>query len=416
MFKRQLPEYLQFNQKQGQYLKGFQITALSPGPLLHDLNAFLDLIQMERIEVSATHRLALKALPKINEQMHMPIETGLKRPQQKSYPTIMALYLLLRASALVTVDASRKKPTLRINEAVYTQWQTLNPTEQFGTLLEAWLLRGNAEIIGERDVAFRGMSFVLVQLTHLYRQIPDEGLTFDDGVEVNSNFLGFTDLDSFGVGIELGLFDVATASPEPGKNWRITHIKRTQFGAALLATLVHQIENNPELNLAPLYAEETEGLFHRLMQPYFPNWQKTPQLPETEFREGTFTFKVSLGSTWHRIEIGASLTLDEFAMTILEAVNFDNDHLYEFIYRDHFGARVRALHPYMDEGPATTEVRVGDVPLDVGQSMTFVFDFGDYWEFSIVLEKHDAERTIKTSNVIDSKGEPPDQYPDSDWF
>jgi len=63
-------------------------------------------------------------------------------------------------------------------------------------------------------------------------------------------------------------------------------------------------------------------------------------------------------------------------------VDFDADHLYEFIYVDRLGATQAVGHPSCEEGPFTDQVRVGELPLQPGQSMRFVFDFGDNWQFS----------------------------------
>ena len=60
---------------------------------------------------------------------------------------------------------------------------------------------------------------------------------------------------------------------------------------------------------------------------------------------GTFVFKVTLNDIWRRIAISAGATLDSLAAAILHSVRFDFDHLYEFVYRDPFGATVRAEHP-----------------------------------------------------------------------
>ena len=78
----------------------------------------------------------------------------------------------------------------------------------------------------------------------------------------------------------------------------------------------------------------------------------------------------------------------------------------------------RIVHPYMDEGPFTDEVLVGDIPLSIGQSMTYVFDFGDSWTFDLVLEQVDPEKTTTSASILESHGEPPEQYPtwDDDYY
>ncbi len=76
------------------------------------------------------------------------------------------------------------------------------------------------------------------------------------------------------------------------------------------------------------------------------------------------------------------------------------------------GLEKHVYHPYMDEGPWTSEVRVGDVPLQVGQMMDYNFDFGDNWHFNVVLERIDPpDPALTEPTILESHGEPPDQYP-----
>ena len=153
-----------------------------------------------------------------------------------------------------------------------------------------------------------------------------------------------------------------------------------------------------------------------MLQPFFPEWQNNLSVSKQKFRGGAHIFKVSLGRIWRQIAIPANLTLDILAWAILESVDFDNDHLYTFSYRNRFGLRRRIHHPYMDEGPWTSEVLVGDVPIYVGQTMTYLFDFGDNWEFDVTLEKVDPSLEIEGPVVFESHGEPPEQYPVwDDW-
>jgi hypothetical protein len=71
-------------------------------------------------------------------------------------------------------------------------------------------------------------------------------------------------------------------------------------------------------------------------------------------------------------------TVHDLVECILDAVNFDDDHLYELIYRDHLGRTLKACHPEIEEGPSADEIRIGEMPLAPGASMKLVYDFGDY--------------------------------------
>jgi hypothetical protein len=57
---------------------------------------------------------------------------------------------------------------------------------------------------------------------------------------------------------------------------------------------------------------------------------------------------------------------------------------------------------------------VGDVPLRVGQKMTYLYDFGDCWEFEVTLEQVDQDTTVKKLRVLEMHGNPPEQYPNWD--
>jgi hypothetical protein len=83
--------------------------------------------------------------------MSIPLDVKLKRPQQKSFPRINALYLLLRASGLTQIALEKKEMKLLLDNKALTDWASLNPTERYFALFHAWWLRGSAEIIGERD-------------------------------------------------------------------------------------------------------------------------------------------------------------------------------------------------------------------------------------------------------------------------
>jgi hypothetical protein len=72
-------------------------------------------------------------------------------------------------------------------------------------------------------------------------------------------------------------------------------------------------------------------------------------------------------------------------------------------------------HPALDEPPLTSEVRIGEVPLRLGASMTSLYDCGDRWEFDVRLERIDpVDRTMRKARILDSYGEAPEQYPGAD--
>jgi hypothetical protein len=159
------------------------------------------------------------------------------------------------------------------------------------------------------------------------------------------------------------------------------------------------------------------GHLQAVLQPYFPDYREVLILSWPEEREGTFVFKVTLPDVWRVIAIGHDATLDDLADAILDSVKFDRDHLYQFTYHDRFGRKTNVAHPACDEDLFTDEVTVGEVPLAIGQSMRFWFDFGDDWFFDVKLERVEPPGAVKGKlpRVLEKHGKAPQQYPNSDW-
>jgi len=80
-----------------------------PGTLLKDFSTLLDFIGSTGIPVSGkNHLIAIKLLQQLNQLLSNPLDVRLKRPQQKSFPHINGLYLLLRASGLTQIAFEKK--------------------------------------------------------------------------------------------------------------------------------------------------------------------------------------------------------------------------------------------------------------------------------------------------------------------
>lgn len=385
-----------------------------PGTVLRDFNALLSFIEEERgIRVTDKLRLLpLRALPEINARMVHPLRLGLQRPQQKSFPHIHGLYLLARASGLTRVREDGERPRLVVDEEVHRVWTDLNPTERYCTLLETWLLRAKPEMIGERK---RG-SFLALEassdcLTFLNR-VPDDGLAVagSDAEDWLRYWPGWHNLGLFDL---FGLVSVQDRPSEPGEGWHIERIEHEPFGDAMM-TLLHveffgdfdNIMASSDMDRIPL------GTLQPVLQPYFPEWERNLTVPEWTFQEGTHVFRVSLGDIWWcRIAMPATATLETLVTAVLNLIEFTHDHLYRFSYRNRFGAFDHINHPYMDDGPWADDVRIGDLPLEVGQAMTYLYDFGDQWEFTVTLERTDpADPSLEAPVTLEEGGDPPEQY------
>ncbi|MDX1928540.1 MAG: hypothetical protein SFV81_18565 [Pirellulaceae bacterium] len=80
--------------------------------------------------------------------------------------------------------------------------------------------------------------------------------------------------------------------------------------------------------------------------------------------------------------------------------------------RDTAGRCIEIAGPHLDDADYfAEELRVGDVPLQIGESMTFHYDFGDDWRFKVTLESVDETNSgkMKTPKVTEKSGAAPKQ-------
>ncbi|MEA5450661.1 hypothetical protein VB780_18930 [Leptolyngbya sp. CCNP1308] len=152
-------------------------------------------------------------------------------------------------------------------------------------------------------------------------------------------------------------------------------------------------------------------------------------LSSTEFRPERHIFKVSLGKAWRRVAVVGEATLDDLSGLILESIEFDDhDYLHKFTFKTSAGRVMEVTHPYAYGDLSTDEVKVGSLPLQVGDTIDYLPDLGDCWEIQLVLDGIEPETSKgfqKTKiakrkkpkvlgEILEAYGEAPEQYPDED--
>jgi len=202
------------------------ITETSPGTILQEFQTFLNLLKDEGIEVSGKHSLfPLKHLAALNAQLTEPTQLDLKRPVQKSYPALNGIYLLLRTTGLAVVISEKRKQKLVLDEATYQLWNQLNVTEQYFTLLEAWLVHASDETIGERD-----------QFPTLFHCIRFWQMLNEDEIQLTKELEGYFAFRYTPGWHNLALFDlfglmrVEQGKPEKGKVGGCSVLKKPLMG------------------------------------------------------------------------------------------------------------------------------------------------------------------------------------------
>ncbi|WP_416666482.1 IS1096 element passenger TnpR family protein [Egbenema bharatensis] len=383
-----------------------QITETEPGPILKDFQTILEFVG-EGIPVSGVnHLFPLKALPELNERLSTPIPLDLKRPQMKSYPTIQGLYLLVRSTGLAQITAKGKKPYMVLNPEALQSWNSLNPTERYFTLLEAWLLHAHEEMLGGRGSPYDEGS----KCIQFFSNPGNTKQTLKD-YNAQDIYNYYPEYHNLALMHLFGMLDWEVGKPGKGKGFRLKSFEQRPLGQALIRVMLQGVKDEllePQGSMTPGF-----GTLQPVFQPYFPEWQNNLTLPQSEVQSGVYTFKVSLGKIWRRLAISSQMSLFALSRLILESVDFDTDHLDEFSCKDAFGRTMRISHPYADGSPSTDQVLIEELQLPVGAMLTYVFDFGDWWEFTVQLEKIDPEDTRPDyAAILEQHGEPPEQYPD----
>lgn len=395
------------------------ITEESPGFILKDFQTLIDFVRGKNLQLSGINNsLPMSSLSSINSKLQQPIEVSLKRAQQKSYPNINGLYWLLRSTGLAYVKTDSKKAILVVDEQALSSWNMLNPTERYFNLLEAWVLYASAELTGEN----LGRMGVLYHCLNFFEYFKNKTIKVAEDKNAESRLRYSPGLVNLSLLNAFGLMKIEQAKPSEGKGWTINKIDRTLFGDALLKCLYKNICLNEDMYdsfiLSDSPREVVFGQLQEAFKGYFPEWSNNLILPKTEQEQATYIFKVFLDKkTWRKISISTEDVLESLANIILEAFEFDNDHLYCFIYKDRFGRTININHPYMDDEPFASEVKIRELPLNLGETMIYNYDFGDNWEFGVLLEAIEAfDPNLSEPKIIDSQGKSPDQYPDSDGW
>ena len=385
-----------------------------PGTILRDFQTFVDFVGTDGLRTTGQHHLLPHTcLGELNCRMSRPLDVRLRRPQQRSYPNLEGLYLVGRASGLIQARGPGAKGRLVVDEAVRGSWDGLNATERYFTLLEAWLVHARPGMLGKGRGPSRD---VLLDCVMLWQRIPKGGLRLDQRRPGERYLLGIgTEYQHVALMAMFGLAAVDQGVAAEGEPWRPTEVRRLPWGDAVFALVSDtdvwmQVMNEAEPGKVVL------GRLQGVFGPFFPEWQRNLVVSGPVFRKGVFVFGVSLGKVRRQIALSAGRSLENLAHGILNAFDFDADHLYCFTYNDRFGAIVNVSHPYCDEAPWTPDVRLGDLPLTAGEAMDFLYDFGDNWLFRVRLDRVDPPAAgFSRPVVLEAHGKAPPQYGREDW-
>jgi hypothetical protein len=118
------------------------------------------------------------------------------------------------------------------------------------------------------------------------------------------------------------------------------------------------------------------------------------------------------------IEIEATATLEDLHVAIQDAVEFENDHMYEFYIAATPKSGDRRTYS-VDDGNIFKTTISQVFPLESGTKLFYWFDFGDDWLFEVSQSRTPPHAAIEGEHypqLIDEMGTKPIQYPDFDQY
>ncbi|GAA5509750.1 IS1096 element passenger TnpR family protein [Novipirellula caenicola] len=370
----------------------------NPGSILIDIQMLIEAIGEGLPTTSKYFLLPQGRLDEFNQRLTTPLVHNIKRPQLRSFPALMGLFLLLRSSGLV-VGEDKPKRRMFVDPEMRAQWESLEPTDQYMSLLGTCMTTASFEIVGERGMHSHGLK-QRFEDAYLYLDRRKSSILDDLGLEYH---VAYNLMHQFGW-LRLKYASEAKA----GKSAELQWVERLPFGDAMFCACCG-LKNR---------VSDSDEEFQATLKPYFPEWKKSLTEPESEFQEFQFTLKVSWGDVWRRIVAPDETTLEELAALIIEAFDFEFDHLYQFEYRNKRGQNETVICPQLRDGVYfADEMMLGHLPIGKGESMLFHFDFGDDWKFNVLIEDlSDLPDEYEEPKITDRFGEAPKQYPfEDEW-
>ena len=373
-----------------------------PGTVLDDLSVMIDALKDKAPRVSAkTRKLNLSFVRKVNAAISHPTTppSSLKRLDMGHFPFVHGLYDLVVAVPMARYTPKGKtKLLVTLEPKMVSRWEALSAMDRYGSLLWAWLrsIFSPNEDTRNRRGFFGGLDPLFT---------PSHGmLTTSDRTSGLEIFVGAQNLAL------LQMFGLARLTTDrKADHWKVRRHELTPHGAALWAALKPHCSRR--YDLLPV---ELQWL-HDLLRRCLPGWHEalrpgagSSPLP---FRPGTWVWTASIDGCRRTIALDAECSLDDLAHAVLNAIDFDHDHLYEFKLTDPYGRQRTYRHPYLEMPPLTSDTRVGDVGLEPGGTMTFLYDLGDCWSFTTRLERITDEAPPSAPTLLASEGEAPEQYP-----
>lgn len=371
--------------------------------------------------------LGKNSLFELNAQLLCQKDVTAPKFMQESYPVVDLIFNLALAGGLFIKTGDAKGNIQLEGTSRKKEYETLNNFEKYCFLLEVFWTEIDLtetmrwdnpiqQLVNAFSRAKKGQE--LVKGSVLRRDDFDIVFSYQS---VFVHYLAYFGLCSF----EQIVSEIKKLTKYDDS---ISKIIPTEFGinlSKILGKLKLTLWNVPYLEICGIYIKDegfplTKVPFRKHIEPLFPLGMVINSVTRqaVEVKEGNYTFQVMLEkSVWRKIKLSHNHTLHDLHLAIQDAFDFDNDHLYSFFMDGKRYSRNAYHNPFGDEEPFADEAVIGELGLYLGQKILYLFDYGDSWEFKVLLnEIGESETELEEPEIIESKGEAPPQYPDWDDY
>ena len=373
--------------------------------IVKDFNLMLNYVIEKKLPLTANNVISSVVFKEINDFLSHKVEYNKPKVSPKSYPNVSAMFLLLRLSGLTKTKTLKSKNILVIENEMYQKWKTLNKTEQFFHILKTIVFNFTFAPLNINDAYF-------------FRMLLNNFSTNTNISLKNKELYNYFDTKVLlSIYEQLGFINTTSQFNLAG-TWEYTTINVTKYGNVFFNYINGKdllLGDEEEIDIAE-EDNEIEKRFDNEMKSIFANYVNKIEIENKKITDSNFIFEVS--SKYHKFKLNISISseaiLDELCMFILDCLDFDYDHLYSVELKNNFGQTIiynGAPDMEFSDPPTTEDITLGELPITVGKSMLYTYDFGDNWEFNIkLLEIEKAEVKLENPIFLNQKGQIPDQY------
>lgn len=426
-----------------------------PDQFIIDVNIFLAYCSDTSISLTKTNQtLSRKHLQQLNEILSVKAESANTYSSQEFYPYIDFIFQIMLTGRLVEIHTNRKNLIPRDSDRL-TSFKEFTDSEKYCFLLETFwvdmdwdeLLLNNTNqvttahvpvftvlypgeenkkwnIVNPKTATGELLSLETQYWQHFFQYFEWFGLWICEpdteriethyrknsycaknlavtnlGKQIMPILLTDRSLQLWNISLRklFGLYDWI-----PGKPSEYIHDHgMTSKDAKKLAIVSHEDQSMQPFYLpfVPLFAEGT--------------LTKTLPRIQNSFQSGAYTLSVKYNKTiWRKIKLPATATMDDVHNEILDAYQFDDDHLYSFFTDGKKWSKHCIASPNdISESPDASKIQIGSIGMLKTQPLLYLYDYGDEWMFTVVLEEIDEQNTQNFEPyLIEAKGESPQQY------